>query len=417
MFTRLHITIVALVVGVVAWAAPNCGKGAIVGCWVADVATGNVLEQSNATLAFTPASTLKTLTCASAMRTLGANWRWKTSIAFVGSKTEGTVVINASGDPTLDSRFLLQKPGFTDTIVATIKALGWKKVAVTIRDSRFSPTGPLPQWMIEDVPWDFGAAFQGFNYYDNLLTLNFKTLKITQPANYFSILRQPSDQDFDLWRDPLSTTLIVKGKLPAKASIDVSNPKPQQLFCNILKFRIKLPTTLHFGACQGDTLKRITWQSPTLSEVCRSLLKRSDNLMADATLRALSQGSLAEALDRELKMWPDLGACRIQDGSGLIRSNCVTPQGLGKVLLQMASRTDFIEVMPVANSLMRDYPAAKQKRCLLKSGSMTGVRCYAGYILDAKGKPKKVAVVMVNSALAPSADLRKALASWVNSLL
>ncbi len=409
--------VVAVVMGVVAWAAPNCGKGAIVGCWVADVATGNVLEQSNAAVAFTPASTLKTLTCASAMRTLGTNWRWRTPIAFVGSKTEGTVVINASGDPTLDSRFLLQKPGFADTIATTVKALGWKKVAVTVRDSHFTPTGPLPQWMIEDVPWDFGAAFQGFNYYDNLLTLNLKTLKISQPANYFSILRQPSDQDFDLWRDPMACTLIVKGKLPGKASIDVSNPKPQQLFCNILKHKTKLPTTLHFGASQGDTLKKILWQSPALSEVCRSLLKRSDNLMADATLRALSQGSLSEALDRELKMWPDLGVCRIQDGSGLIRSNCVTPQGLGKVLLQMASNSAFVEVMPVANSLMRDYPAAKQKRCLLKSGSMTGVRCYAGYILDAKGKPKKVVVVMVNSALASSSDLRKSLASWVNTLL
>ncbi|MCC8038742.1 MAG: D-alanyl-D-alanine carboxypeptidase [Bacteroidales bacterium] len=417
MRTRVYFTILSLVVGLVAWAAPNCGKGAMVGCWVADVASGNVLEQSNASVAFTPASTLKTLTCASAMRVLGANWRWQTSIAFVGGKSEGSVVINASGDPTLDSRFLLQRPGFTDTIVATVKALGWKKVAVTIRDSRFTPSGPLPQWMIEDVPWDFGAAFQGFNYYDNLLTLNLKTLKITQPADYFSILRQPSDEDFDLWRDPLSTTLIVKGKIPGKASIDVSNPKPQQLLCNILRYRTKATTTLHFGPCQGDTLRRITWRSPVLSEVCRSLLKRSDNLMADATLRALSTGALADALDKELKMWPDLGACRIQDGSGLIRSNCVTPQGLGKVLLAMASKADFVDVMPVANSLMRDYSAAKQKRCLLKSGSMTGVRCYAGYILDTKGKPKKVVVVMANNVTAPSADVRKGIAAWVNSLL
>ena len=44
----------------------------------------------------------------------------------------------------------------------------------------------------------------------------------------------------------------------------------------------------------------------------------------------------------------------------------------------------------------------------LKTGSVGGVQCYAGYKLDAKGQPTHVIVIMVNGFFCPRSDVREA---------
>ena len=57
--------------------------------------------------------------------------------------------------------------------------------------------------------------------------------------------------------------------------------------------------------------------------------------------------------------------------------------------------------------LFRDKPAMRRFR--LKSGSMEGVLCYSGYILDDDGTPLATVSVLVNGATAKTAQVRKAL--------
>ena len=49
----------------------------------------------------------------------------------------------------------------------------------------------------------------------------------------------------------------------------------------------------------------------------------------------------------------------------------------------------------------------------LKSGSMSGVLCYAGYKIDTSGNPTHVVVIMVNGFTCKVAEVRKAIASYL----
>lgn len=68
-------------------------------------------------------------------------------------------------------------------------------------------------------------------------------------------------------------------------------------------------------------------------------------------------------------------------------------------------------------TLLPKPPADKKARVRVKSGSMDGVLCYSGYILDESGKPQFVFSLMVNGATAKTAVLRDTLGSLIETLL
>ena len=52
----------------------------------------------------------------------------------------------------------------------------------------------------------------------------------------------------------------------------------------------------------------------------------------------------------------------------------------------------------------------------LKSGSMNGVLCYAGYKLNSAKTPTHVVVIMVNGASCKSAEIRSAISRYLLSV-
>ena len=78
---------------------------------------------------------------------------------------------------------------------------------------------------------------------------------------------------------------------------------------------------------------------------------------------------------------------------------------------------DFIELFPrcgeqgTVRNLLKD--TSLQGKIALKSGSMRGVKCYAGYALNDDGLPTHVIVVMVNEYNGNIAKLKKAIESFL----
>ena len=68
-------------------------------------------------------------------------------------------------------------------------------------------------------------------------------------------------------------------------------------------------------------------------------------------------------------------------------------------------------------TLLPKLPADKKARVRVKSGSMDGVLCYSGYILDESGNPKFVFSLMVNGATAKTAVLRDTLGALIETML
>lgn len=80
-------------------------KGVASSVAVRKASTGEMVYQSNADKAITPASTLKILTAAAALETLGENYRFTTEVLTNGEVSNGTLTGNlylrGTGDPTL----------------------------------------------------------------------------------------------------------------------------------------------------------------------------------------------------------------------------------------------------------------------------------------------------------------------------
>ena len=161
-------------------------------------------------------------------------------------------------------------------------------------------------------------------------------------------------------------------------------------------------------------------RSPAFGKIMKSLMVRSDNLFAEGMLRVLAPGkSRRQALQRMKKLWDDRGiptkCTTITDGSGLARNNRLSPRFIASVL-------EWMSKSPMAEEYASYFPRARKDGTLkgflaktplagqivLKTGSVGGVQCYAGYKLDKDKRPTHVVVIMVNSFFGTRTTVRKA---------
>ena len=121
----------------------------------------------------------------------------------------------------------------------------------------------------------------------------------------------------------------------------------------------------------------------------------------------------------------NMDGIRIEDGSGLSRLNTVSPAFLVDYLRAMSRSKAFdafLASLPkpgegTLSTLLPKLPADQKNRVRVKSGSMDGVLCYSGYILDEEGKPSRVFSFMVNGATAKTAVVRETLGALIEAML
>lgn len=408
-----------------------------IGIYIKDIATGEVLVDHNASLALTPASVTKAVTTATALATLGPDFCFTTTVELDGkrsstrSRWNGNIIINASGDPTVGSTEFKITEGFTDSIVSGLQRLGISTIAgdIIIRES-LSDAGPCPTWEVEDIAWPYGAGLFGFNYRGNAVRLypgrgNSVPASDLQAKTYKSdrtdVLRGVGSNDVMVW----TTDKNLKNKA---WNVMVTVPDPAGVYARLLISRLKEAGISVDGKKYEETDSRTTVyvnRSPSLNVMCRNLMKRSDNLFAEGMLRALRQGeSRDKCIKYEKEFWAMQGLPSqytiIRDGSGLTRANRLSPLFLAGVLEWMAASplaADYLDYFPVAgvDGTLKSFLAKTRLKghLALKTGSVSAVLTYAGYKLDAEGKPTHVVVIMVNGFFCSRADLRKALEKFL----
>ncbi len=394
---------------------------ASVGVYIADISEDNILMEYNGIKTFTPASILKAVTTASAISVLGTEYRFKTDVYITGENIEntlyGNIQLEGFGDPTLESMHFPDNKGFVDSIVSRIKALGITRIkgSVVAGQSCVKDQGIISKWEIEDVAWAYGAGYYGLNYMDNTFKLSIPSLATVPHIAGLTILdnTMAGKNSPILQRGIDSYVLEVSGTVPDKKEISVSCSMPDpsrvlldSIYCKLSENGIVVENENVFSK---DTVLLFTHKSPPLFEIMRSLMYRSDNLMAEGVLRAISIGDTrTDAIDAEIAMWErqniDCSCVSIYDGSGLSRCNRISPKFMGNVLSWMAKSdmaNDYVALFPKAGNdgTLRRFLANSRLtgEVALKTGSMNGVQCYAGYKLDPAGKPTHVIVIMVNN--------------------
>lgn len=401
-----------------------------VGYYIEDLTTGEVLASKNTDLTFIPASVTKIVSASSLLLNRSPLDNFVTTVTLQGTKIDSTfygdIVIYASGDATIDSRFYENNKGFTDSIVNKLINQKIKTISGSIRidyPDCFSNKAPKG-WLEEDFVWPYGAVLHGFNYSDNEISLDISSKKSTPEVPNLKVIRTKSRIGPKVFMKRNSSTILLNRKAQKRGELTLANPNPEGTLINLLRKKIQakgidFKDNKITSSKKTDIDTLYTHFSPAFRDIIGVTLRRSHNLMAESLLHAAFPGKTRdEAIAQELKTWTDNGLDAnnifIEDGSGLSRKNRISPGFLADILRHMTETeySDlFVNSFPMSsiNGTMRKFTktAHLHGRLALKTGSMRNVQCYAGYYLDEFGNPSHIVVVMLNGLKTSRENIKK----------
>lgn len=354
---------------------------------VLDLKTGETLVSHNAEKPLIPASIMKCVTTATLLEKVGNRYRYETPVYYTGSIHDGTldgdIVVCASADPSVNS---VHEPGSEDIVEEIVQALLALRVSnvkggIIIDESDYPGPAVNPTWQSGDLSHAYGTGTHGFNFRDN--------------ASGSRSVADPSGVFRSRLRDALSAAGISIASSPVGKT--------------------------------GHRHRLGEHRSETIDEIMRSCMMRSDNQYAEAMLRTVGfeyggEGSTERGAQEQMKYWKrrkaTMEGVRVVDGSGLSRSNRVTANFMADVLRHMSGNPYYASFFPLAGQegTLRKFLAGTELdgEIAMKTGSMRGIQCYAGYKLDSEYAPTHVVVVIMNemaNRAAARAEVQKLLLS------
>lgn len=441
-------------------------RGASFSLVVKDVQEGRTVYSYDTDRLQSPASVLKTVATATALEILGEDYRYPTTLEYDGilenGTLEGNLYIKGSGDPSLgSSHFALGQNKFLSTWIAALQKAGIKHItgSVISDESIFDTEGVSIKWLREDMGNYYAPGSYGISIFDNMYKLSLQTgaagtrpvLKGTEPdipfirfKNYLKAAPVSSDSAYIIGA-PLDDVRYLYGVLPANREAYVLKgdiPDPALYLARYLTDQLQQKGIRVDGSpsCyrieveenrwkKGERKEIVTTYSPTLREIASVCNHVSHNLYADALVKTVGlqykprRNEMISSFGRGVQVvkeyWEkkglDVFPLRMNDGSGLAPADKVSAGFMGELLVYMATESAvsdaFIASLPQAGiegSVRNFLKGSKlQGKAHLKSGGITGVRSYAGYITK-DGKTYAVAVFS-NNYSCPMSRMTRAL--------
>lgn len=399
---------------------------------ILDATTGKQIFGSNENIGVATASTLKTVTAATALFVLGKDFRYQTELVYSGTLAadgtlKGDIIIKGGGDPTLGSWRYENKEGVVlEKWVSAIKAAGIRKVdGRIIGDDHIWGTQQTPEgWTWQDIGNYFGAGPSALSWRENQFDIKLRSgsrVAITRTVPvmpYLKIVNElkagaPGTGDRAYaFLPPLSTIAYLRGSWATdigKTGISVALPDPAfdaafRLQDTLIKAGIDVNGQATTGRILGileqslpaSTKHLSTITSPSLTDIIYWLNKKSVNLYAEHLLKTLAwkagrEATTSNGADEEIKFWANRGidrnALNVIDGSGLSPATRVTPSAMANILFQAQKAEwfpEFYKSLPENNGMK------------LKSGTINDVSAFAGYYTAANGT-KYVIVININN--------------------
>ena len=453
-------------------------QGAAVSVFAQD-ARGNTLLSLNADTRLTPASNLKLVTAGAALHAFGPEYRLQTQLGYSGEigpdgTLEGDVYIIGGGDPTLCSRdtTALKPEALFWKWKTLLRSAGIQRISGCIVGDGTAWEGMLehPSWSYDDTGTYYAAGSSALCFYGNAIDLEVRagaragdpvTVRQRYPETPWihfdnQAFTGPAGTGNSLYL--YTTDLAPYAQLRGTFATD-RKPKTEHfankfgaLTCARYFWKNLCDTGWEVsggyaditpgGYLRGEDFKPLrkaarptvigATESPQLQDIARHLLVRSDNFYAEALLRAMGEAATGIAVYDScrvalVQVLDGLGAhpeqVSLADGSGLSRMNYVSARwmvGFLQAMQQSPAFDAFLKALPRAGegtmaAMLPTHPA--RSRICLKSGSMGGVLCYSGYLLDAQGKPAVTLSFLTNNCTAPQENVRAALARLILYLL
>lgn len=444
---------------------------ASVSLMVYDLTSAAAVIAYNENITLPTASTAKILSTGTAHEILGADYRAKTRLYLDGyiqeAKLIGNLWIRGGGDPSLGSKYFNQ-PGheldFMLPWIDSLKSLGIKSISggVIGDASEFGYEGAPDGWNWVDMGNYYGAGPSGLTIYDNLVRYTFSSgaipgekvkVESIEPAvpglvyhNYVEASKKSGDNAY-LYGAPFGLERFGTGTIPINQNAFVvkgSLPDPE-LQCAYELTRLLEEEGISVDetakgcrsmeiineATDYDKKQLIaTHYGERLETIVKETNHRSVNLFAEHMLNLIAyektgKGSTSAGLQVFETYWQekmDTDGLHLNDGSGLSRSNAIAAShfiGFLKYMNTSKDRETFYNSLPVTgqSGTMR-YVCRNQAahgRVAAKSGSMTRIRSYAGYVDSQSGKKLAFAII-VNNFDGSSSALKSRFQSFMNTM-
>ncbi len=409
---------------------------------VRDLKNGQTISEFRSKNSVIPASTMKLVTTATAFEILGADFRFETKLEVDGkvsldSVLNGNIYIRGGGDPTLGSE-KVGDPDFLSKWIRALRNAGIKiiKGQIIVDESIYDDEGVNPRWSWEDIGNYYAPGIYGLSFLDNTCKVVLRSgaigstpiiLKTIPSIPEFSFNNQLKSTAirFDsayFYGAPHSYQRSIYGEIPANRNeftVKSDIPNPGLLLAKTFQekllqngFSISKTPTDKFDISIKRKLIFTNYSAP-LREIITETNIKSNNHYAEHIFRYLglkysSTGTTTSSLQVIKDFWKSKGLSVDQlfmyDGSGLSPSNAVSAQFFVELLTYMnnksINKTIFYNSLPVSgesgtlSNFLKITPLKGKVHA--KSGSISRVRCYAGFINS--GTKKYVFALMVNNA-------------------
>ncbi len=404
-----------------------------------EISTGKILSSHNESLSLIPASIQKLITGGVAMNVLGEDFRFVTKLEADSFTSDNHKITNyfikGGGDPTFCSDDF---PGvmFKDSVFSK-----WSKIVSAdsgahfiLGDDTYFDNTPLSDWNWEDLGNYYGASAFGLNYHENYYTLSFNSGKFGSLVTIKNFYPNPPDMEIIsfvtaggngdnayIYGSPFDSYREVHGTIPAnKKSFEIkgSIPDPALTIANDFSdyngtktgyyhqfgnYSVLLRDTI-YDLRESDSARVIldSVLSPPLNSIIAHMNDNSINLYAECLLKMLgkkvkSEGSTKSGVEAIEEFFVSknisLDGIHISDGSGLARTNLVTANFFCDALnmfTQQESFSAFYETISVGgqSGFFKNMflGTAAEGNIRVKSGTLSRVKNYAGYIDTKSGK-------------------------------
>lgn len=440
------------------------------GVYVYSLTRRRVLYNHDGDHWFTPASNAKLFTLAAALQLLGPNFQFHTVLRSSAAPDSagviaGDLVIEGAGDPSLGCRPYPYRPDpeppalpcdpmlVPRELAQRLRARGVTRITgKVIGDASYFSYDPYPPgWSFGDRVWDYGAPVSALTLNDNTRYLTITPAAAGAPAQLrFDPALPPADGEIEtaivttdaggktalrIRLDPANNAPILEGTIAADAKPlleALAVRRPANYAAALLRAALETAGITVGGYAQArlvpstaaaPTYELTTWDSPPLAEILQATAKVSQNLEAELMLRVLGKLRGDPSTDeleagRDVRRQFFIGAgldasdADLVDGSGLARTDLVTPAGIVRLLRYMDAQPDaaiWRGLLPIAGEdgtldhRFRGTAAAGNLRA--KTGSLSHVYSLSGYLTTRRGE-RLAFSLLSNNVDRPSSEVR-----------
>lgn len=386
--------------------------------------TGERVYGFNENRPLIPASNMKMVITAAALKYLGADYEYQTR---TGLSDRALVVIGA-GDPLLadketDARYGRAAGWVIEDIITALRQNGVTAVKNIIIDSSiFDDERVHPNWRSEETNKWYACQISGLNYNENCIEVTVEAVKgkvnftVEPQTSYVKVVNEckaASKPPDTVWcsRTAGTNEITMRGKCYRKCQpVKVAVERPTAFFAfllaeNIAKAGITVEGQFIEKQTEADKkIKELRTYKTKLIDVLKRCNKDSFNLAAEALLKTIAANNRADKKNggwekgrEEISNYLEgLGVKEnefyIDDGCGLSRENKLSANALTTVLLSVYKSKDWpiykesLAEGGTDGTIEKYFKEKKyQGKICGKTGYINGVKSFSG-VCTASGK-------------------------------